>query len=175
MKISVLTVVYNEEQILPFMLEGVIPSSDEIIIVDGGPQGPSTDNTPNIVREFILSYSHKMRYLQGTFVRSDIPVWDEGDARKNTLDATDADYLVILDGDEVFDPTTFASIVDFIRRYPGYAIRVPCISFFPDTTSVDTVIHEDAGLTLATRVIGYPRYSDSHYLAGWRSYTLSPD
>ena len=164
MRISVLTVVYNEAQILPFMLEGVIDSTDELVIVNGGPDGVSTDATGDIIKRFQHIYGDKIISMEGAFRRDDVPVWDEGAARRVSLEASHGDYLFIIDGDEVFNLKDFAKVVHYARHHPGYSIRVSCVSFFPDTDRVEIVMHDSAGLTIATRVIGYPRYGDSHYL-----------
>jgi hypothetical protein len=42
--------VYNESRLLPYHLELAAPYVDEIILIDGGPEGPSTDDTKHFIK-----------------------------------------------------------------------------------------------------------------------------
>ena len=61
MKISMIMPVYNEAKILPTHL-WLADTLDEIILVDGSPFGPSTDETAEVVSKF-----PNVKRIEGTY------------------------------------------------------------------------------------------------------------
>ncbi len=95
-KVSAIMSVYNEEKLLPLALKSIKPYVDEIIIIDGSENGPSTDRTGEIVG----SYS-SVRYVKGTY-RTLGGAWDM-DTQKNIgiMEAT-GDLLMFVSADMFF-------------------------------------------------------------------------
>jgi glycosyltransferase involved in cell wall biosynthesis len=89
--------VYNEERLLPVSLSNISPFVDEIVIIDGGPDGPSTDGTAEVIREF----SQPIVYKTGTF-RMATGGWDAGLQRNTAVANSTGDVLLFASADMVF-------------------------------------------------------------------------
>lgn len=109
--------VYNEDRFLQYSLDVPIKFVDEIIIVDGGPLGVSTDKTTNIIDEFDSKYPNKIQYLSGTFVLDD-GVWDESAQRNLGLSKVSGNILMPHCGDMIYTNEGMSKMVDAIRRFP---------------------------------------------------------
>jgi glycosyltransferase involved in cell wall biosynthesis len=88
--------VLNEEKLLPALLANIESHVDEIVIVDGGPDGPSTDNTGEIAR------SHeKVVYESGKFATFE-GAWDESTHRNTAIARASHDVLLLISADMFF-------------------------------------------------------------------------
>jgi hypothetical protein len=96
-RISAVLPVYNEERLLPLVLANIEPHVDEIVIVDGGPEGPSTDKTAEIYK----SFGDKLIYRAGTFKASN-GSWDMGLHRNTGISNATGDVLLLLSADMLF-------------------------------------------------------------------------
>lgn len=84
-KISAIVPVYNEESLIGPCIRHLEPFVDEIIVVDGGPTGLSTDKTAEIVESF-----DKTVYVSGTF--KTIPgAWDAGSQKNQGISVANGD------------------------------------------------------------------------------------
>jgi len=70
--LAVCMIVYNEQELIKFTLPQVIHHADQIIVINGSPFGPSTDNTKQEISEVIKKYpsslnGSKIIYREGTY------------------------------------------------------------------------------------------------------------
>lgn len=112
-KISVILPVYNEEILLPALLENTLPHVDEIVIVDGGPGGPSTDSTAIIAQE----HGDKVKYSQGTYALPD-GGWDVALQKNTAIASATGDVLVFMSADMYFnDLGMFRKVLEDAGRF----------------------------------------------------------
>ncbi len=100
MKIVGHCLIKNEENFIWYAINSVIDYLDEIMVWDNG----STDNTVSIIKS-INSKKIKFRQVGG----------DVAEIRQQMLDETEADWIFILDGDEVWWEKGIRSLVSSIR------------------------------------------------------------
>ncbi len=105
MKIVAHTIVRNEENWIWYSLTSVINHIDEIIIWDTG----STDRTANIIKS-VNNPRIKFKAIKVTKNESDL-----SKARNHMLEETQADWLMILDGDEIWPDSSIQRVVNFIK------------------------------------------------------------
>jgi glycosyltransferase involved in cell wall biosynthesis len=112
MKISIITVVYNDETRIAKTIESVINQTYkniEYVIVDG----KSTDNTINILNKYQSKISR---------IISEV---DEGiyDAMNKGLKVSTGDRVLFLNaGDELYDKHIISSIINFLKGKEKYAL-----------------------------------------------------
>lgn len=88
-------VVKNEQTYFGYALQSVIDYMDRVIIFDTG----STDNTPQIAREFVKKYPDKVEFYE----KEPPEFWPKhSEYRQEQLAITTTDWFMILDGDEVW-------------------------------------------------------------------------
>jgi len=107
-KISAILSVYNEESLLGLCLKQIEPYVDEIVIVDGGPLGPSDDKTPDIVKDFT-----KAKYLSGTY-KTRTGAWDLTSQRNHGISEASGDVYLFLSADMLF--YNFEYLCEVIRK-----------------------------------------------------------
>jgi 2-polyprenyl-3-methyl-5-hydroxy-6-metoxy-1,4-benzoquinol methylase len=128
--------VWNEEICLPCALAGLLHVVDELVIVDGGPKGPSTDSTKQIIDGCIAAYPGKIKYLSGTYLRDD-GTWDETRQVNDGLAKITGDYVIRMTADIVIDEADLLMIRDIIERYPEKLFYyAPVIDFGGDTDHI---------------------------------------
>lgn len=102
------TIVINEERWIWYAINSIIDHVDEILIWDTG----STDATVNIIRSIS---SPKIKFKEfgpvnpQTFTQ----------ARQEMLAQTHSDWLMLLDGDEVWPKHSIETATTFIKKSPG--------------------------------------------------------
>ena len=96
-KVSALLIVYNEEKLLPAVLANIEPYVDEIIVVDGSSEGPSTDSTAEVVK----SSGDKVIYKSGTF-RQPNGAWDRSAQYNAAITVAIGDIFMFLSADMLF-------------------------------------------------------------------------
>jgi len=100
-KISAILPVYDEEVLIKPCLEHLDPYVDEIILIDGGPDGPSDDKTAEIAKNF-----DKVKYVSGTY--KTIPgAWDAGSQKNHGISEATGDVLLFLSADMFFQNIEF--------------------------------------------------------------------
>ena len=94
MKIWVNTIVNNEENFIWFAVMSVIDYVDKILIWDTG----SSDQTVNIIQELMQIHSNKISFKEvGEVNKFQFPKM-----RQKMLDESKSDWVLILDGDEIW-------------------------------------------------------------------------
>lgn len=94
MKITAHVLVENEENFVWFAIMSVLPFVDEILICDAG----SIDQTPRILKEIKKRAPEKITiYSTGKLAPEDYPK-----ARDEMIKNTKSDWILIVDGDEVW-------------------------------------------------------------------------
>jgi len=91
MKISAQILAFNEEDYLPFCLESLIGVVDEVVVIEGG----SHDDTLKIVNEYANKGHYDVKIIMDD-TRDDYAF-----LRNKALEETDADYVLMIDADEV--------------------------------------------------------------------------
>ncbi len=142
MKIVAHTIVRNEENWIWYSLMSVINHIGEIIIWDTG----STDRTVGVIRS-IKNQKIKFRTIGITENESDL-----SKARNQMLEETNADWLMILDGDEIWLENSIQTAVNFINTQGQLydSIIVPTLNCVGDvfhTTSPGAGRYSIAGKT----------------------------
>jgi glycosyltransferase involved in cell wall biosynthesis len=89
--------VYNEEDLLPGLLENISPHVDEIIAIDGSPEGASTDNT-----KATLEANDKVVYMCGTYKTVNGIGWDMARQRMDGINLATGDVYLFLSADMLF-------------------------------------------------------------------------
>ena len=108
MHICAHTLVRNEERYLWFSVMSVIDYVDKILIWDTG----SSDNTIKIVKEIKKNYSNKVEFEEVEKVSAeDFPLM-----RQKMLEKTASDWVLIVDGDEVWWDGSIRQIVRLIYK-----------------------------------------------------------
>lgn len=107
-KISAILPVYNEESLLGLCMKQIDPYVDEIVVVDGGPDGPSDDRTAEIAQSF-----DKTKYISGIF--KTIPgYWDEVSQKNRGIAEASGDVFLFLSADMLFYNLEY--MCDIIRK-----------------------------------------------------------
>ena len=120
-RISMLLPIYNEEEFLPYSLATTIDYVDEVIIIDGGPFGPSDDKTHEIISGFDKIYPGKIQYYSGTF-RLENGGWDESTSRNLGLSKVTGDFLMPHCADMIYTHEGMSRIIDAIENFPDKEI-----------------------------------------------------
>lgn len=120
------TIVKNEDVYIWFAIKSVIESLDKIIIWDTG----STDYTVEIIKLLQQEYPEKILFKEIG------PVDAKGltQARERMLEQTNADWVILLDGDEVWWKKSIQETVNLINHKGEslYAIVTPVINLVGD-------------------------------------------
>lgn len=109
MKIWVNTLVKNEEKYLWYAVMSVINYVDKIIIWDTG----SSDKTQKIIRELKNTLPNKIDFKYfGEITSQQFPL-----VRQKMLEKTLADWVIVLDGDEVWWEDSIRELTENIRNF----------------------------------------------------------
>lgn len=139
MKITAHTLIKNEERWIWFALHSVLDHVDEIMVWDTG----STDRTVSLVKS-IPSPKIKLRQIQVSTPQ------EHTDARAAMLKNTSADWILILDGDEIWWSDSLRACRKAIDEHPDLSALIS-----PFINVVGDVFH-------------YQSNSGSHYQIGSR-------
>ena len=112
MKIWAHTLVKNEERFIWYALMSVIEHVDKILVWDTG----STDNTVAIVKQIIKNHPDKIVFREVGAVTID----KFTEVRQEMLLATNADWMMILDGDEVWWEDSIIKHIELIKAKGSY-------------------------------------------------------
>lgn len=108
MKISLHTLVKNEERFIWFSVMSVIEYVDKAFIWDTG----SVDNTIKIIKEIERRYPKKVIFNDV----GDVDVDDFTKVRQRMLDETKADWFIVVDGDEIWWDDSIETIIKTIKE-----------------------------------------------------------
>ena len=106
--VTVHTIVQNEEKYLWFSVMSIIDFVDEVFIWDTG----STDNTVPIIKEIKKLYPNKIYFKEVGMVDPD----KFTSIRQEMLRETTSDWLMIVDGDEVWWNDRIREVVSIINQ-----------------------------------------------------------
>jgi len=108
MTIWVNTIVNNEENFIWFAIMSVVDFVDQIIIYDTG----STDRTVEIIKEIKENKKNKIRLEEiGSINRDEFPK-----LRQRMLEESKCDWILILDGDEIWWRDSIEKLVKVIEK-----------------------------------------------------------
>ncbi|HJY98765.1 MAG TPA: glycosyltransferase [Patescibacteria group bacterium] len=124
MTISAHTLVKNEEKFIWYSVGSVIDHVDKVLLWDTG----STDATWKILEEI------KKRYPDKVDLKEMGPVDPErfANLRQKMLEATDSDWVFILDGDEVWWEDSIKKVKSEIKENKFDAVVVPFVNAVGD-------------------------------------------
>lgn len=108
--------VYNEDLLLPYCLEGLMPDIDQCVIVNASSEGPSTDNTKKVIDKYIGLYPNKIEYFEGSFPYPN-GSWDEAAQVNFGLSKIDADFMIRIHADIIFDYNEIGKIKELFSRF----------------------------------------------------------
>lgn len=110
-KICVHTLCKNEEKYLWYAVESVVRHVDEIMIWDTG----STDKTPHIMKELKKEYPKKisLKFL------GEVDPTEFTQTRNKMLDETNANWIILVDADEVWWDEKIQETIKTIRSKGG--------------------------------------------------------
>ena len=117
--ISVVIPLYNKEKAITATLQSVYKQTYtdfEVVVVDDG----STDISANVVKEFIAHIDDRCIDNRWTFVEK--PNGGVSSARNAGIKAAKGEYVALLDGDDLWEPTFLEEQVKLIRDFPKAAM-----------------------------------------------------
>ncbi len=107
MKIWANCIVNNEENFVWFAVMSIIDYVDKVIIYDTG----STDSTVNIIKEIKKKYPEKIEFKEiGRVIELSYTKM-----RQKMLDESDGDWIIILDGDEIWFEDSVKTLISEIN------------------------------------------------------------
>lgn len=121
MKVWVNTIVNNEENFLWFAVTSIIDYVDKVLIWDTG----STDKTVQIAKDLQVKYKSKILFKEiGKVNAKKFP-----QIRQKMIEQSDCDWILILDGDEIWWKNSIKKIISKIKENSNKAegIVVPMI------------------------------------------------
>lgn len=108
MKIWANTIVNNEENFIWFALMSIIDYVDKILVWDSG----STDKTVEIIKEVAKIKGDKIDFKQvGSVDKNEFTKM-----RKKMLERSHSDWILLLDGDEIWWDESIQKVVNMINR-----------------------------------------------------------
>lgn len=102
------TLVKNEEKYLWYAVMSVIDYVDKILIWDTG----STDKTVEIIKKLQKKYPHKIEFKE----IGEVDIDEFTSVRQQMLDETKSDWVLIIDGDEVWWDDSIRKVVGVIQK-----------------------------------------------------------
>ena len=136
MRIVSNTIVYNEENFVWYALMSIAPYVDKMLVWDTG----STDKTAEIIKEFKKQYKEKVVFKQLGFVDR----FKFTKVRQQMLDQSDGDWVLILDGDEVWWKESIKTLVKTIQD-KGLFLDSITVPFYNAVGDIYHVQDENAG------------------------------
>ena len=106
MKIWANTIVNNEENFIWFSIMSVIDFVDQILVYDTG----STDRTVAIIKEIQKNKKNIKLIEVGVTSKDDFPK-----LRQRMLEESQSDWIMVLDGDEIWWQTSIKKVITEIK------------------------------------------------------------
>ena len=119
MRIWANTIVHNEENFIWFAIMSVVDFVDKVLIYDTG----STDKTVEIIREIQKIKGKKIEFRE----IGEVDKYQFTKARQEMLDYSDCDWILIVDGDEIWWEESIKSLIKKIKNIKQGSIFVPFI------------------------------------------------
>lgn len=108
MKIWANCIVHNEDIFLWFAVTSIVPYVDKILVWDTG----STDKTIEVIEELQKRYPKKIELKEMGVVNQE----QFTKARQEMLESSTCDWILILDGDEIWWEESIKKITDLIKE-----------------------------------------------------------
>ena len=111
--VSVIIPSYNQSQFLSYAIESVLAQTVqdvEIIVIDDG----STDNSPDISREYATRYSEKIKYFEHPHHKNR----GLGATRNLGIRHAEGKYIAFLDSDDLWSPVKLERQIRILDAYP---------------------------------------------------------
>lgn len=121
MKIWAHTIVCNEDRFLWFAVLSVIDYVDKVMIWDTG----SEDKTPEVIKEIIKTHGDKIIFEEV----GKVDKFQFTRMRQKMLDKTEADWILILDGDEIWPQHSIKKVVEVIKK-KGEVLNAIAVPFY---------------------------------------------
>ncbi len=121
MKIWAHTIVYNEENFLWYAVKSIIDYVDKVLIWDTG----STDQTWQIIKKLKKDYADKIEIKQVGRVSRE----QHTQQRQKMLEGSKCDWILLLDGDEIWWRESIKKLVGTINRQ-DYKLNAIVVPFF---------------------------------------------
>lgn len=121
MKIWAHTIVHNEDKFVWFAIMSVVDYVDKVVVWDTG----STDRTVEIIREIRKTQGNKVDFKEV----GEVDKYAFTKMRQRMLDETKADWILILDGDEIWWKSSIKRVVDTIKN-DGDKIDAIVVQFY---------------------------------------------
>lgn len=109
MKIWAHTIVQNEENFVWFAVKSVINYVDQVLIYDTG----SEDKTVEIIKLLVEEFPEKITFKE----IGKVDAIGFTKLRQQMLELSNCDYIIVLDGDEIWWEGSIKSLCDVIRKY----------------------------------------------------------
>jgi len=130
---------------LPGVLKNILPHVDEIVLVDGSPEGPSTDKTKEIAKA-----CDKVLYQSGKFATLD-GAWDMAAQRNTGIAAATGDVLFFLSADMYFSNLEMLRPVVEAEQYK--IIFCSTVEFWLDTKHLRLYSADTDVLTVSSSIL----------------------
>jgi glycosyltransferase involved in cell wall biosynthesis len=147
MLISAITMVKNEEEFVGYVIMSMYDYVDEIIVTDGG----STDATVDIVKYIIKNYDkdNKIKYWEDLRPKNELI-----HTRNDMLKKCHGDWILRLEGDEVYSKENAQKVVDYIKnsKIKGSILSVGWPYYF-FVNDINTIVPVGEAHTYATIMI----------------------
>lgn len=101
-------IVHNEENFIWFALMSVVDYVDKILVWDSG----STDKTVEIIKEAIKEKGDKIEFKE----IGPVDKYEFTKMRQKMLDESKCDWILILDGDEIWWKDSIKQVVNLIKK-----------------------------------------------------------
>lgn len=136
MKIWANTIVHNEENFIWFAIMSVVDYVDKILVWDTG----STDKTVEIIKEIISQKGDKVEFKEVGLVDKD----EFTKMRQAMLEESKCDWILILDGDEVWWKDSIKKLKEKIEQ-EGNKLDAVAVPFYNLVGDIYHYQSEDAG------------------------------
>lgn len=108
MKIWANTIVNNEENFIWFSIMSVVDFVDKVLVYDSG----SNDKTVEVIREIQKIKGERIDFKE----MGEVDKNQFTKARQEMLDCSDCDWILIVDGDEIWPNESIKKLTDKIKR-----------------------------------------------------------
>lgn len=141
MKLSVLMTVFNEADFLDYAIRGCLPFVDDLVIVEGayketislGQPARSSDGTLEIIEKYKNEPKVHILYANEQTDKDQRNV-----GLKRIKELNPDGWTIIIDGDEIYKPSTFQIIKNLTKNFDKQGIRA---SYFRSITFVNDLDH----------------------------------
>ena len=99
-RVSAIVPIYNDSTFINLCLSSIIDAVEEVIFVDGGPLGPSTDNPESQIDKRFPQ--EKIKFVYGTFVDKE-GKWDRKNQLRKGYEEAISEYLMPMSVDMILN------------------------------------------------------------------------